>query len=80
MLSYLAPSSAGQHMFEEDFLGQRARSFPGLGAHGLMSAAPQAFPFAGFPVHPAHDPMGFAGRKLYPFFTKRYFNDINLVV
>ncbi len=46
-------------MFEEDFLGSRARSFPGLTGHhgGFMGASPQ-FPFAGFPVHPAHDPMG----------------------
>ena len=53
-------------MFEEDYATMRARSLAsgygsGLSSHGLMPPAPQAFPFAGFPVHPAHDPMGFAG-------------------
>ncbi len=65
MLSLLGPSS-GSTMFEEDFLGQRARGFPLT--HGLMSAAPQAFPFAGFPVHPAHDPMGFAGKNYFQIY------------
>ena len=66
MLSFIPSSSTSSGgMFEEDFLGQRARSFPALG-HGIMSAAaPQAFPFAGFPVHPAHDPMGLGEYKNY---------------
>ncbi|KAL5016010.1 hypothetical protein ScPMuIL_005599 [Solemya velum] len=41
-------------MYEEDIITQRARAFPL--SHGLMPT-PQAFSF-GFPVHPAHDPMG----------------------
>ena len=80
MLSFLShptgPVASSAHqshpstpsMFEDDLLGQRARSFPGLG-HGMLSAAgPQAFPFAGFPMHPAHDPMGF-GKYKYSFLT-----------
>ena len=90
MLSFLpSASTAGtaSGMFEEDFLGSRARSFPGFtGHHGSFMASPaQAFPFAGFPVHPAHDPMGlgksifnliFFGEKIhtciFQFFLKIY--------
>ena len=63
-------------MFEEDLLGQRARGFSlGHAAAGFMSA-PQTFPFAGFPMHPAHDPMGFTGKShihikyLYMYYYK----------
>jgi hypothetical protein len=56
------PAQNTSSMFEEDLLGQRARGFSlGHAAAGFMSA-PQTFPFAGFPMHPAHDPMGFAGK------------------
>ncbi|KAK3606508.1 hypothetical protein CHS0354_041460 [Potamilus streckersoni] len=47
-------SGNSPNMYEEDLISQRARAFP-LG-HGMMPT-PQAFSF-GFPVHPAHDPMG----------------------
>ena len=53
-----APSS----MYEEDFMSQRARHFP-LGHPGLMPS-PQAFSF-GFPVHPAHDPMGLSSKLFH---------------
>ncbi|XP_052214577.1 T-box transcription factor TBX3-like [Dreissena polymorpha] len=41
-------------MYEEDFISRGSRGFP-LG-HGMLPT-PQAYSF-GFPVHPAHDPMG----------------------
>ncbi|WAR03842.1 TBX2B-like protein, partial [Mya arenaria] len=44
------------HMYEEDFLSRGSRGFP-LG-HGMIPT-PQAYSF-GFPVHSAHDPMGFS--------------------
>ncbi|XP_021349894.1 T-box transcription factor TBX6-like isoform X1 [Mizuhopecten yessoensis] len=57
---YPTPSSSlPSGMYEEDLITQRARAFP-LG-HGLMPT-PQAFSF-GFPVHPAHDPMGLQGQS-----------------
>ena len=31
-----------------------------------MASPAQAFPFAGFPVHPAHDPMGL-GKSYFNF-------------
>ncbi|XP_060607924.1 T-box transcription factor TBX20-like isoform X3 [Ruditapes philippinarum] len=47
-------SHSSSHMYEEDLISRGARGFP-LG-HGMLPA-PQAYSF-GFPVHPAHDPMG----------------------
>ena len=32
-----------------------------------MASPAQAFPFAGFPVHPAHDPMGL-GKSIFNLF------------
>jgi len=52
-------SHTGSHMYEEDFISRGARGFP-LG-HGMIPT-PQAYSF-GFPVHPAHDPMGFSSCK-----------------
>ncbi len=73
MLSFLpSASTAGtaSSMFEEDFLGTRARSFPGFTGHhgGFMASPAQAFPFAGFPVHPSHDPMGLGESTLTKFY------------
>lgn len=48
------PPPTSSTMFEDDFLSTRARSFPL--SHGLMPT-PQPFPFAGFPMHHAPDPM-----------------------
>ncbi|CAG2194654.1 uncharacterized protein LOC143076805 isoform X1 [Mytilus galloprovincialis] len=58
---YSTPTSAApSSMYEDDFMSQRARHFP-LGHPGLMPS-PQAFSF-GFPVHPAHDPMGLSSQS-----------------
>ena len=52
-------------MYEDQFLSQRARSFP-LG-HGIMSSGHhQTFPFTGFPV--SHDPLGLTGKIIFLFF------------
>ncbi|XP_064620612.1 T-box transcription factor TBX3-like [Lineus longissimus] len=52
-------------MYEDQFLGQRARSFPL--SHGIMSAAHQTFPFTGFPAV-THDPLGIAqGQQFGPY-------------
>jgi hypothetical protein len=78
MLSFMptgtAPASHHQQsgaMFEDDLLGSRARSFPGL-SHSLMPT-PQPFPFAGFPMHHAPDPMAsFSGE--YSFNQALFFS------
>ena len=87
MLSFLPSASTagtGSGMFEEDFLGSRARSFPGFtGHHGSFMASPaQAFPFAGFPVHPAHDPMGLGKSNFNLIFSprKKFKSDIYIHV
>ena len=61
--SYGQPSSTAGHMYEDDLISRGARAFP-LG-HGMVPT-PQAFSF-GFPVHPAHDPMGLSSCKCYSF-------------
>ncbi|KAK3082974.1 hypothetical protein FSP39_010428 [Pinctada imbricata] len=53
------PSSTSPGMYEDDLISQRHRAFPL--SHGLMHT-PQAFSF-GFPVHPAHDPMGLSSQS-----------------
>ena len=64
--TYGQPSSTAGHMYEEDIISRGARAFP-LG-HGMVPT-PQAFSF-GFPVHPAHDPMGLSSCKSnMPFST-----------
>ena len=57
--TYGQPSSSAGHMYEDDLISRGARAFP-LG-HGMVPT-PQAFSF-GFPVHPAHDPMGLSSCK-----------------
>lgn len=56
---YSQGSTSSASMYEDDIISQRARAFP-LG-HGLMPT-PQAFSF-GFPMHPAHDPMGLTSQS-----------------
>lgn len=64
MLSFLSQSTSGLPMFDDEFLGQRQRSFPSLGhAGGMMgNSGSQPFPFAGFHMH--HDTMPFPGQLI----------------
>lgn len=59
--SYGNTATSGGHMYEDDLISRGARGFP-LG-HGMIPT-PQAYSF-GFPVHPAHDPMGLSSCKYY---------------